>query len=424
MATRAASIAVRSGASASAIGSRSGSAALALAVARHSRASLPWERGLVVTRRRVAVAAARGLATMGYGGGVDRSGLPTGGRASSVANLGFAVVPQQRAYVVERFGKFLRVLDPGLHFLIPLVDRIAYVHSLKEEAIPIPSQQAITRDNVTIGIDGILYVRVVDPVAASYGVEDPYYSMAALAQTTMRSELGKITLDKTFEERENLNQSIVHAINAAAKPWGIQCLRYEIRDISPPAAVRAAMDLQAEAERRKRAGILQSEGDRQSDVNRAEGERAAIVLRAQAEAETIQMLAKATAEGLETVGKAAKGAGGHEAATLRIAEKYVEAFGKLAQKGNAVVVPANVGDVASLVGQAMAIYGTVAGGRSPGSGGGGDTSSSSSSSSSSPSGTDMGVPSVRDLAVSASLLPPSVSSSSSTSLSSQQRYQQ
>jgi regulator of protease activity HflC (stomatin/prohibitin superfamily) len=189
------------------------------------------------------------LAHTGYG---PQSALPV--------NYGVRVVPQQRAWVVERFGKFHKILQPGLHFLIPLVDRIAYVHSLKEEAIQIPNQQAITKDNVTISIDGILYIKVMSPFDASYGVEDATFAVVQLAQTTMRSELGKITLDKTFEERDNLNLNIVQQINGAAQAWGIQCLRYEIRDIVPPSSVRNAMDMQAEAERRKRAEILQSEG--------------------------------------------------------------------------------------------------------------------------------------------------------------------
>jgi hypothetical protein len=175
-------------------------------------------------------------------------------------NFGLVIVPQQRAYVIERFGKFNRVLSPGLHILIPFVDKIAYVHTLKESAIPVPGQTAITMDNVTISIDGVLYVKVQDPVLASYGVSDIYYAMVQLAQTTMRSELGKITLDKTFAERESLNMNIVESLNKAAQPWGIQCLRYEIKDILPPTSVKNAMDMQAEAERRKRAQILDSEG--------------------------------------------------------------------------------------------------------------------------------------------------------------------
>ena len=203
------------------------------------------------------------------------------------------------------------------------------------------------------------YVRVIDAYAASYGVEDAIFAVSQIAQTTMRSELGKMKLDETFEERENLNQGIVDAINAAAKPWGLTCLRYEIRDITPPSSVRIAMDTQAEAERRKRAEILQSEGERQSEINRAEGERAAAVMRAEAESETIRRIASATAEGIEIVANATMQQGGKEATALRVAEKYVDAFANLAQKGNTVIIPANVGDAGAMIAQAMAIYGSV-----------------------------------------------------------------
>jgi len=258
---------------------------------------------------------------------------------------------------VQRFGKFQRILQPGLHFMVPIIDRVSYVHSLKEEAIPIVSQQAITKDNVTIGIDGVLYLRIVDPFAASYGVEDPIFAVSQIAQTTMRSELGRMKLDETFQERDMLNESIVKAINKAAEPWGLTCLRYEIRDITPPASVRAAMDTQAEAERRKRAEILQSEGERQSEMNRAEGERAAVVMRAEAEAETISRVANATAAGIRTVAQAAVEPGGRDAAALRVAEKWVEAFAKLAQKSNSIIVPANLGDPSAMIAQAMAVFG-------------------------------------------------------------------
>jgi regulator of protease activity HflC (stomatin/prohibitin superfamily) len=288
--------------------------------------------------------------------------LSTAGRAAVMTPpppVGFAIVPQQRAYVVERFGKFLKVLPPGLHFLLPLVDRVAYVHSLKEEALAIEKASAITKDNVSLGIDGILYVRVVDPQRASYGVENPIFAMSQLAQTTMRSELGKMTLDKTFEERENLNTKIVLAINAAARPWGIEALRYEIRDITAPTSVRAAMDLQAEAERRKRASVLQSEGERQSEMNRAEGEKAAVIMRAEAEAESILVVANATAEGIKLVGEATSSTGGHQATSLRVAEKYIEAFGMIAQKGNTIIVPGAINDVSGMVAQAMAVFGKI-----------------------------------------------------------------
>jgi regulator of protease activity HflC (stomatin/prohibitin superfamily) len=271
------------------------------------------------------------------------------------------------AWVVERFGRFDKVLSPGLQFLVPLMHRVRYVFSLKEEALMVPSQTAVTRDNVSIGIDGVLYVKVVDAYHAAYGVEDPHFAITQLAQTTMRSEIGKLTLDETFLERDQLNSNIVQAINAAAADWGIACMRYEIRDIAPPPAVRAAMEMQAEAERRKRALILDSEGEQEAEINLAKGKKAAVVLASEAsmqerinlakgEASATEAHAAASAKAVRLVAEALGSAGGAEASSLRVAEQYVSAFKALAASGSTVVVPANTGDVGAMVAQAMAIY--------------------------------------------------------------------
>ncbi|KZF18842.1 stomatin family protein [Xylona heveae TC161] len=306
--------------------------------------------------------------------GVGSSSAPTSyfQRPSLPANTVIRFVPQQTAWIVERMGKFNRILDPGLAILIPFIDKIAYVKSLKEAAIEIPSQSAITADNVTLELDGVLYTRVVDAYKASYGVEDAEYAISQLAQTTMRSEIGQLTLDHVLKERAALNTNITQAINEAAQDWGVVCLRYEIRDIHAPEGVVAAMHRQVTAERSKRAEILDSEGQRQSAINIAEGRKQSVILASEAikaeqinmasgEAEAILLKARATASGIDAVARSI--AEGKESAqgavSLSVAEKYVDAFAKLAKEGTSVVVPGNVGDIGSMIASAMAVYGKV-----------------------------------------------------------------
>lgn len=310
---------------------------------------------LAIPVRRIRQAAHLGCRPFANGVGADGR-VPRVVRSSPKLHIGVVVVPQQIAWVVERFGRFHKILDPGLHFLIPIVDRISYVHSLKEEAIAIPNQQAITKDNVTISIDGVLYLRIMDPYQAAYGVQHPHFAVTQLAQTTMRSEIGKMTLDKTFEERETLNGAIVTIVNEAAQAWGIQCLRYEIRDIIPPSSIKQAMEMQAEAERRKRAEILQSEGDRQSEVNHAVGKREAAILRAEGEAQAILERARATAKGIGVVSSAIASEGGEKAAALRVAEHWVSSWKEMAKHSNTIVIPADSGNAASMVTTAMSIF--------------------------------------------------------------------
>ncbi|XP_044734828.1 stomatin-like protein 2, mitochondrial [Chrysoperla carnea] len=288
-------------------------------------------------------------------------------KISTPINTVIMFVPQQESWIVERMGKFHRILEPGLNVLLPVIDRVKYVQSLKEIAIDVPKQSAITSDNVTLSIDGVLYLRILDPYLASYGVEDPEFAITQLAQTTMRSELGKISLDKVFRERESLNVSIVESINKASEAWGITCLRYEIRDIKLPARVQEAMQMQVEAERKKRAAILESEGVREADINVAEGKRQSRILaseaeqqerinKAKGEATAILKIAEARACSLNVVANALQSVNGKNAASLSVAEQYVHAFQKMARTNNTLILPSNVGDVSSLVAQAMSVF--------------------------------------------------------------------
>jgi regulator of protease activity HflC (stomatin/prohibitin superfamily) len=274
------------------------------------------------------------------------------------------VVPQQNAYVVEKLGKYNATIFAGFHVLVPFISVIRYRHSLKEQAIDIPEQICITRDNVQVGVDGVLYLKVMDPERASYGIQNYLFAIIQLAQTTLRSEIGKIELDRTFEERSNINIQVVSEIDKATDPWGVKVLRYEIKNITPPKDVLAAMEKQMRAEREKRATILNSEGFRDAAINTAEGEKQQTIKASEAkkqqqineaegEASAILSVAQATAEGIRLVAHAIKEPGGFEAVQLRVAEQYVTEFGHLAQKGNTLVVPANLADVSSMIALAM-----------------------------------------------------------------------
>lgn len=276
------------------------------------------------------------------------------------------IVPQQQAYVIENLGKYSRTLRAGFHILVPFIERIAYRHSLKEVAIDIPEQVCITKDNVQVGIDGVLYMQILDPERASYGINEYVFAITQLAQTTLRSEIGKIDLDRTFEERALINGNVVREVDLASEAWGVKILRYEIRNINPPPDVIEAMEKQMRAEREKRAVILESEGVRDANINRAEGEKQKVIKESEAkrqqqineaegEAAAIEAVAVATAEGLRRVAIAVAGPGGPEAMRLRIAEQYVAQFGQLAKQANTLVVPANLSDVASMIAMATRI---------------------------------------------------------------------
>ncbi len=275
------------------------------------------------------------------------------------------VVPQREQFVVERLGKFSRTLDAGFHILIPWVDRVAYKHTLKEQTFDVPSQTCITKDNIAVDVDGVIYLQVVDARAASYGIENYLFATSQLAQTTLRSEIGKIDLDRTFEERETINAQVVNAVDRAAEPWGVKILRYEIKDIMPPDSVRDALEKQMRAERERRAVVAQSEGERQARINVSEGERQEAINLSEAEklrqintaegrAQEIRLIAQATAQGISEVARAINEPGGRDAVNLRVAEQWVKEFGNLARTNNTMIVPAQLGDVATLVGTVMA----------------------------------------------------------------------
>ena len=276
------------------------------------------------------------------------------------------VVPQQSAYVVERLGTFHNIFGAGLHFLMPFVDVIRYRHSLKERPVDIPEQVCITKDNVQVAVDGIIYLRVLDPQRASYGVSNYEFAIMQLSQTALRSEVGKIDLDRTFEERTHINTMVVTELDKASEPWGIKVLRYEIKNITPPREVLAAMEKQMRAEREKRATVLTSEGARDAVINRAEGDKQQVIKASEAsrqqqvneaegEAAAILAVATATAEGLRKVASAIQDEGGYQAVQLRVAEQYIQRFGELAKAGNTLILPANAGDVGSMIAMAMNI---------------------------------------------------------------------
>ncbi|MBI2962178.1 MAG: paraslipin [Deltaproteobacteria bacterium] len=274
------------------------------------------------------------------------------------------VVPQQSAYVVERLGKYTGTLGAGFHILLPFIDAIRYRHSLKEQAIDIPAQTCITRDNVQVHVDGILYLKVLNPERASYGISDYVFAIVQLAQTTLRSEIGKIDLDRTFEERSHINSQVVSEVDKASEAWGVKVLRYEIKNITPPADIIAAMEKQMRAEREKRAVILTSEGERDAAINTAEGKKQQVIKESEAtrqmqineaegEASAILARANATAEGIRKVAEAIQAPGGFEAVQLRVAEQYITNFGEIAKTGNTLVVPATLSDVGSMISLAM-----------------------------------------------------------------------
>ncbi len=276
------------------------------------------------------------------------------------------IVPQRQAFIVERLGKYRATLEAGFHILVPFADRVSYIHSLKETAIDVPPQSCITRDNIAVEVDGILYLQVMDPRKASYGINNFQFASTQLAQTTMRSVIGKLDLDKTFEERDTINSAIVDAVDKASDPWGVKVSRYEVKNIVPPESIKSAMEKQMRAEREKRATIAESEGERQAEINRADGSRQAAIARSEGErqkrineaegrAAEIEKVAIATATGIQKIATAITANGGLEAVNLRIAEQYLNEFGKLAKENNTMIIPTNMSDIAGILGTAAKV---------------------------------------------------------------------
>ncbi|MBN2416399.1 paraslipin [bacterium] len=276
------------------------------------------------------------------------------------------IVPQKSAFIVERLGKYQKTLEAGLHILVPFIDKVAYKHTLKEQAVDVAPQTCITRDNIPVEVDGILYMQVVDAKNASYGISDYRFASTQLAQTTMRSIIGKLDLDKTFEERDSINGAIVQAVDKASDPWGVKVTRYEVKNITPPQSIKDAMEKQMRAEREKRATIAESEGDRQAKINRAEGEKASVIAQSEGEKQKrineaegraieIMKVAEATATGIREIASSINEKGGVDAVNLRIAEQYLNEFGKLAQTNNSMIIPSDLADIAGMIKAASSV---------------------------------------------------------------------
>ena len=274
----------------------------------------------------------------------------------SIVFYAVRIVPQNEAFVVERLGKFNAVLEAGIHFIIPGLDKISYKHSLKEFAIDVSSQQAITKDNVALSIDGVLYLRILDPKSASYGIENLFFAITQLAQTSMRAEIGRLTLDQTFESRDNINTNVTAAIDEASVSWGTKVMRYEVKDIAPPNTILEEMEKQMSAERERRVAVTTSEGYRQAQINNAEGDKQANILRAEGVARSLEVEAEARAKAIRTISDAIRAEGGNAAVAQQLAEQYIKAFEKLAREGTVAIVPADSTDIAGAVTKAYTVF--------------------------------------------------------------------